>query len=54
MREVGEKPVKRKKKEKKYVSAAKKGFHGMLKFLGNAGEAYYDRYEELKAKRAKK
>ena len=54
MREAGNQPVAKKKSEKKVVATAKRGVKSTLRFLGSAGEAYYDRYEELKARKKRR
>jgi len=53
MHEAGAKPVKRKKSEKKAVTNAKRAGRSVLRFLGTAGEAYFDKYEELKRRKKK-
>ena len=51
MNELGAKPVKSKKSEKKVVTNARRAGHFALKFLGSTGEAYFEKYGELKRKK---
>ena len=55
LKKVGEAKEKRLKKDgNKYAYAAKKGGKEVLKFLGMAGDEFYNKYEELKSDRKKK
>jgi len=53
IKKVGEQPLE-KKEEKKLLGFVKKVSLPVLKFLGTTGEAYFDWYEKLKARRAEK
>jgi predicted transcriptional regulator len=53
LRKAGERPIKTKKNERRVISGTKKGLRFTLKFLGDAGESYFDTYGALKAKKQK-
>ena len=54
LKSAGKQPPSCKKDENQYLCAAKKTGFSVLSFLGEAGDAFYARYEQLKAERMRK
>jgi hypothetical protein len=50
IRKAGERKIKKKKNESKYVFGLKKGSQKTLAFLGTLGDAFYEKYDDLKTR----
>ena len=49
LKQIGKKPLKKKKDENPTLFTAKKIGQGLLSFVGTMGDEFYNKYQELKS-----